>query len=134
VDWISWLRIGASGTLLWTRQWTFWFHEVKKFLKLLTWSLPFRLTNFFYTCLISPVSATWPAPPIFLNLGTLVIFGKEQKLWSSSLCNFLHPHVTSSPLWPDIPLNTLFSTPSIHVIPLGRKTKFHTHIKENVKL
>jgi hypothetical protein len=35
--------------------------------------------------------------------------GEEYRLFSSSLCNFLHAPVTSSFLGPNIPLNTLFS-------------------------
>jgi hypothetical protein len=38
-----------------------------------------------------------------------IILWEEYKLWSSSLCNFLHPPVTSSLLGPNILLNTLFS-------------------------
>jgi hypothetical protein len=35
--------------------------------------------------------------------------GEEYKLWSSSLCSFLQPPVTSSLFGPNILLNTLFS-------------------------
>jgi len=39
----------------------------------------------------------------------LAIYGEEYKLWSFSLCNFLHPPVTSSILGLNILLCTLFS-------------------------
>jgi hypothetical protein len=39
----------------------------------------------------------------------LIMLGEEYKLWSSSVCSFLHPPVTSSLFRPNILLNTLFS-------------------------
>jgi hypothetical protein len=52
-----------------------------------------------------------------LTLICLMTFGDECKLWSSSLCNFLHCPVTSSLLGPDILLKTMFlNTLSTHYV------------------
>jgi len=45
----------------------------------------------------------------FLGSITLIISGKEDKLCSSSLCNFLQLHITSSLLGPRDLISTLFS-------------------------
>jgi hypothetical protein len=46
---------------------------------------------------------------ILLDLIYLRISAEEYKIWSSSLCTFLHSRVTSSPYGPNILLKTLFS-------------------------
>jgi hypothetical protein len=58
---------------------------------------------------VSSMRTTRSAHPIFLNLITLIIFGDECKLCSSSFCYFLQPPRTSSLLGQHILLTTLFS-------------------------
>ena len=70
-------------------------------------SLTFPHQNPVYTSPLIP--ATCPAHLILLDLITRTILGKEYRLLSFLLCSFLHSSLTSSPLGPNIPLNTLFS-------------------------
>jgi len=65
-------------------------------------------TNTLYTPLLSPISTTFPAHLILLELITRVIFGEEYRSLSSSLCSFLYPTVTSSLLRPNSLLSNLF--------------------------
>ena len=58
--------------------------------------------------LLFPINATRPAHFILLDFITQIILSEYRSL-NSSLCSFLHYHVTSSPLGPNILLNTLFS-------------------------
>jgi hypothetical protein len=73
--------------------------------------LSFRLSNQYPIC-ISPLphSCYIPYHFILLDLIILITLGEEYKLWSSSLCSFLQPPVTSSLFGPNIPLNTLLCT------------------------
>lgn len=50
----------------------------------------------------------WNFPPTLSFLNTRIILCEEYKLWSSLLCNFPHPPVTSSLLNANTPLSILF--------------------------
>jgi hypothetical protein len=65
-------------------------------------------TNILCAFPFSPIRATGPAHLILIDLTVLIILGEQYKLWSSSLCRFLQPPVTSSLLGPNILLSTLF--------------------------
>jgi hypothetical protein len=71
---------------------------------------------------------------IFINLIILIIFGDEFKLWSISLCSFLQLPVTSSLSASGSPQHPVLKCPEICVLPLMWETKFHTHIRWQVKL
>jgi hypothetical protein len=73
---------------------------------------------------VSPVLTKCAVHLILFDFITLVI-----KLWSSSLCNFLHPPFTTSLLGPNVFLSTLFSHSS-YVVLFTWQTKFHTHKAE----
>jgi hypothetical protein len=75
------------------------------------WSLLLMFIEYiFHVFIISSMCATCPAYLILLVLITILtgLFGEEYKLWRYSLCNFLHPPVTSYLLGLNILLSTLF--------------------------
>jgi len=76
------------------------------------WSL--AIQGFPAKCFINlpslPCQTHSPSDPNLLDLITLIIFGEEYKLRSSLLCSLHQLPATSSPLVPNIPLSTLFSS------------------------
>jgi hypothetical protein len=56
-----------------------------------------------------PHSYSWPTLLILFNLIIRILLGEVYKSWSSSICSFLHSHITSSHFSPSILLNALFS-------------------------
>jgi hypothetical protein len=70
------------------------------------WSLPFRfLTETLYAILIHIIHNTCLKNLTLLDLMALINTHEDYKLWSSSLCSFLNPPVTSSLLGPNTLLN-----------------------------
>jgi hypothetical protein len=51
-------------------------------------------TKILYAPLLFPTRATWPAHLTLLYLITLIIFGEQNRFWSSSLCSLLKSPVT----------------------------------------
>ena len=64
-----------------------------------------------------PIRATCPVHHILLDFITLKILFKQYRSLSSSLCSFLHSHLTSSLLGPNILVTPYFYTPSACIPP-----------------
>jgi hypothetical protein len=74
------------------------------------WSASFCLSHQNLACIpFLSMLATYTANHILIDLIILIIFEEEYKFWSSSLCSFLQPSVTSSLFGPNILFSTLFS-------------------------
>jgi hypothetical protein len=73
--------------------------------------------------------AKWAYHRILLYFIILTIYVEEDKLWTSSLCNSLHPSVTSSRLGQNIFLRTLLSNTLKVCCSLMWETKFQIHVK-----
>ena len=83
-----------------------------------TWNMP----------LLSPICATCSTHLIYLNFITLKILDEQYRSLS-----FLHSHLTSSLLGPNILLTPYFYTPSACIPPSVWATKFHTQTKHQPK-
>jgi hypothetical protein len=81
-------------------------------------------TNILYTFIFSLIHAKYHAYLILLYLIILIILGEECKLWSSSLCHFLQPPVTSSLLHTNILVSILFS----NTLSLCSSLNFRDHV------
>lgn len=87
------------------------------------------LTKVLYALLIAPMCVACFAHLIFCNLIS-IIFDSEYKLWSCSLCNFLHSLINIS-LWvSNILLSILFSDTLNIFSSLSIKAPFHMKVKQ----
>ena len=74
--------------------------------------------------LSSSIRVTCPAHLILLDFITRTILGEGYRSFSSSLCSFLHSPFTSSPLGPNILLNTHLKQPQLPFFPQCQRPSF----------
>jgi hypothetical protein len=90
-------------------------------------------TNIPYPFLFSYIRVTCPTHHI-LVLMILIIVDEEFTIWSSSLCRFLEPPLTSSPIGLNILLSALFSNIHSPLPSLLSETKYHTRTELQEKI
>jgi hypothetical protein len=96
------------------------------------WFSSFRLPCL-HEIIYWPMRAICSAHIILIHFIIMIIFGKEYKLLSSTLCIFssfllFHPSVVQ------ISSATYWQTPSVYILPLMIEAKFHIHTKLQAKL
>jgi hypothetical protein len=73
------------------------------------WSLSFWFSHRYLICIpLLPIRTTLPVHYIILDL-ILITLGEEYKSWSSSMCSYLQPPLSSSLFVPNILHHILFS-------------------------
>jgi hypothetical protein len=91
-------------------------------------------TKSLHAFLVSPVQSTCTVRLIVLHLNIFTISGEENKLWSSSLHNFLQCLIISSFLHPNFLILPCSQTPSVYIHPSIWQNKYCIHIQSNREL